>query len=481
MLNSPSPQPVTVRSKVILAVITAAALTLFLGALTSPVMAASKSNSDKAKKQTETADARITDLYGNVNVSQSELQTDLKREGYRRVELSWDSAGSEAATKYVIYTAKKYNGKYKKLAVTKSQSKVLYLKKKYACIKVRPYVGGTPGKLSSYVSVSPGYPNATNITLTKSKTKMYKGQTYTFKAKPNGKVSKRVTWKSSNSSIASVDSKGRVTAKANGSVNITTVAHNGLKKTTTVTIIDRYSTQVTPVGSTSVSLDDTKSVILSVTASEAFDTSVSWKSSNTSVAKVTAAGKVTAVSPGSAKISAVSKCGASAVFHVTVSPNTVSMVNWALKIADDSSYGYSMSTRYKGSCNGKTKYNRYCAICNPGDSKDYDCASFVGDAVAHGYGDPQFLEYCGSYKIGGCTDLYNKLIKAGWKKIKIRTTKDLKPGDILINPNRHVEIYIGDGKTVAAHDDHNGKSGEGSRDEIYVAKLWNFGYTVLRI
>lgn len=68
----------------------------------------------------------------------------------------------------------------------------------------------------------------TEITLNKKSTSMYVGQKITLKVakvKP-AKASKGVTWKSSNSEIATVSAKGKVTAKKAGTVKITAVSKN---------------------------------------------------------------------------------------------------------------------------------------------------------------------------------------------------------------------------------------------------------------
>lgn len=60
--------------------------------------------------------------------------------------------------------------------------------------------------------------NAANIKLNKKSKSIYKGDTYTLKVTG---TSKKVTWTSSNKKIATVNSKGKVTAKQKGNVTIT--------------------------------------------------------------------------------------------------------------------------------------------------------------------------------------------------------------------------------------------------------------------
>ena len=75
----------------------------------------------------------------------------------------------------------------------------------------------------------------TDITLSKSKVLLVTGKTSTLKATvvPETATDKLVTWKSSNTKIATVDKNGKVTAVAAGSVTITATTADGSKKSAT--------------------------------------------------------------------------------------------------------------------------------------------------------------------------------------------------------------------------------------------------------
>lgn len=73
-----------------------------------------------------------------------------------------------------------------------------------------------------------------NIKLNKKKATLNKGETLTLKATVSGE-SQKVTWKSSNSKIATVTKSGKVTAKKAGTATITAKA-NGVKVTFKVTV-----------------------------------------------------------------------------------------------------------------------------------------------------------------------------------------------------------------------------------------------------
>ncbi len=164
----------------------------------------------------------------------------------------------------------------------------------------------------------------TSITLDRTTLTMTEGDTQTLTAtvKPDDASDKTVTWTSSNTSVAKVDG-GKVTAVAQGTATITAKAGD---KTATCTVT--VEKKVVPV--TSITLDrttltmtegDTQTLTATVKPDDASDKTVTWTSSNTSVAKVDG-GKVTAVAQGTATITA--KAGdKTATCAVTVNPKIV--------------------------------------------------------------------------------------------------------------------------------------------------------------
>lgn len=137
-----------------------------------------------------------------------------------------------------------------------------------------------------------------------------KGQTTTLTAtvSPSTATNKNVTWSSNNTSIATVDSEGKVTGIAAGTATITvTTADGGKTDTATITV------NPTPVSG--VSLDQSaislkvgasQTLVATVTPEEADNKDVTWSCSPTSVATVDENGKVTAVSEGSATVTVTS-------------------------------------------------------------------------------------------------------------------------------------------------------------------------------
>lgn len=164
--------------------------------------------------------------------------------------------------------------------------------------------GNTSVKKSISVTVTKIVP--TSIKLSKSTLNITKNQSIkvTATVSPDNAADKTVQWKSSNTKVATVDAKGNIKGIANGKATITATAKDNTKvsKTLAVTV----STKTVKVNKTSLSITEGKSETLKATVSpsDSTDKTVSWKSSNTKIAKVDSKGKVTGVKKGNATITA---------------------------------------------------------------------------------------------------------------------------------------------------------------------------------
>ena len=117
-------------------------------------------------------------------------------------------------------------------------------------------------------------------------------------------ATRAVTWRTTNASVATVSATGVVTALAVGTADITAVAvadtTRRASSTITVAPIVR-SVSVTP-GSSSMLAGQTVQLVPTVVADAPLTSAVSYRSTNSAVASVSAAGLVTAVTVGSTSI-----------------------------------------------------------------------------------------------------------------------------------------------------------------------------------
>ena len=144
----------------------------------------------------------------------------------------------------------------------------------------------------------------TSITLTEGSS-----QTLTATVSPSNATNKNVSWKSSNTSVATV-SNGVVTAIKAGTATITVTTEDGSKTATCQVTVKAKQINVTSIriDQNSVDLKEGESILLTVTVypSNATNKNVSWTTSNYEVASVSSEGKVTAIKSGVATITAKS-------------------------------------------------------------------------------------------------------------------------------------------------------------------------------
>ena len=162
----------------------------------------------------------------------------------------------------------------------------------------------------------------TSVTLDKTSESLMAGETVTLTAtvKPDDATDKTVTWTTSDATVATVDN-GVVTAVKVGSATITAMAGD-MTATCAITVVPTPVTSVT-LDKTSAQLKAGETVTLTATVNpdDATDKTVTWITSDTSVATVDN-GVVTAKKVGTATITA--KAGdKSATCAITVVPTPV--------------------------------------------------------------------------------------------------------------------------------------------------------------
>jgi uncharacterized protein YjdB len=138
------------------------------------------------------------------------------------------------------------------------------------------------------------------------------------------------TFKSSKSSVASVNTYGVITAKKAGTAKITAKVSGG-EASCTITV---RKTKVT-LNRRTASVERGTYIQLKATTSNG--SAVTWKSNKTSVATVSDNGLVITQKPGSATITATAD-GTQATFKVTVKKPTITLSKTALTLKVDETY-----------------------------------------------------------------------------------------------------------------------------------------------
>lgn len=147
-----------------------------------------------------------------------------------------------------------------------------------------------------------------------SKKTMYRGTSkkFTVKITPSKAKSRKLQWYSSNKKVATVSSKGTVTAKKNGTAYITARVKSQKSKKV------RCKVTVKTKKVSKVSFSSSKAVLQqgkyytrkpTVSPSYAYNKKVTYKSSNTKVATVNSSGKIYAKGQGTATITATAADG----------------------------------------------------------------------------------------------------------------------------------------------------------------------------
>ena len=242
--------------------------------------------------------------------------------------------------------------------------------------------------------------NKTSLTL-----EIGESETLTATVLPSNATDKSVTWTSFAQSIATV-ANGKVTAIGSGTAIITATTSNGKTATCTVTVNEPASEviEVTSVSlnKTSLTLEIGESETLTATVlpSNATDKTISWTSSDLSVATVTN-GTVTAIGSGTATIAATTSNGKTATCTVMVNDPyadfsfTLSGNGYVLAGYSGTDTEVTVPAEY----NGKT-------VTAIGSRAFYDC-SFITKIIL-----PDSLKEIGDVAFGYCTSLQTVEIPA---------------------------------------------------------------------
>ncbi|MBQ3543804.1 MAG: Ig-like domain-containing protein [Lachnospiraceae bacterium] len=169
----------------------------------------------------------------------------------------------------------------------------------------------------------------TGISLDKSSVSVLEGENIKVTATitPSDATYKTIKWTSSNTSVATV-AGGNITGIAPGTATITATTKNGKTATVKVTVSTNPNI-IKPMGvslspsTLTITVGNTGKLTATVSPENTTDKSLTWTSSDTSVATVNKSGVVTAVAEGTATITATTFNGYKATATVTVEPKEV--------------------------------------------------------------------------------------------------------------------------------------------------------------
>ena len=200
-------------------------------------------------------------------------------------------------------------------------------------------------KIAAETEESSSNIEAKSISLNKSSLTLKAGETATLTAtiNPSNATDKTVHWKSTNSSIVTVNN-GKITAIKEGNATITASTNCNCKEAICKVTVKANSTIVNvssiTLNKTSITLEEGKTTTLTATInpSSATNKNITWSSNNTNVATVNN-GTITANKAGTATITAISNNGKSASCKITVKakeqpkPSTVEVTSITLNKA----------------------------------------------------------------------------------------------------------------------------------------------------
>lgn len=144
--------------------------------------------------------------------------------------------------------------------------------------------------------------------------------------------------------------------------------------------------------------------------------------------------------------------------HADSIPSRVeSAVQWAIATANDESHGYTLNPSARW-------------------GPDYDCGTFIVSAFMNG-GGFSFSGFVGTKSmLQSFTNAGFTWIPASQLGITLNNVapSTLQRGDILLDMDRHTELYLGNGMTAAAHSDRgHPETGDQTGTEVSVAPYYN--------
>jgi len=178
--------------------------------------------------------------------------------------------------------------------------------------------------------------SVTGVTLNETEITILAGASETLNATvyPRYATDKTITWSSSNPTVASVNN-GTVSALKSGTATITAQAHNGIKAECELTVNDPFievSSILLDISTLSMTVGEEKAITATVLPENAMDQTVTWSSSEPSVASVSN-GTVFALKAGKATITAQAHNGKKSECEVNVSDPIIVVTSVSLDLS----------------------------------------------------------------------------------------------------------------------------------------------------
>ena len=272
--------------------------------------------------------------------------------------------------------------------------------------------------------LSVGTPSVQSVTLTPSTAGLYIGQAAQLNAVVSvaGSLPTTYTLRSSNPAVASVSAAGLVTALSVGTTTITAsaVADTTKQAAASITVASRPVTVAIAPRPITLSPNQTQQLTATVTGDAGINTSVTWSSSSPSVATINATGMVTAVTSGSALITAVSVADPTKQDAITVTVGSTQLAtSWSTSRLGGALYEDVISTAGFGS-------SAAFAVNVVGDVYRWDGSNWTLSVRGSTYGG-QFLAVHGSSQTNviavGTNGIVARYDGASWTSMSSTTTR----------------------------------------------------------
>lgn len=181
------------------------------------------------------------------------------------------------------------------------------------------------GGYKAYCRVSVGKaPESIKLGATSATMTVGKSGTLKYAIYPTDARNRVATFVSSNPAVATVTSAGVITAVSRGTANITASTENGIKAVCKITVVQPATSVEISSAVAEVYTGETVKLTAKVFPENANNSSVTWSSSDSRIAKVSAEGVVTGVKAGNATITVTtadgahtSSCDVTVLQHVT--------------------------------------------------------------------------------------------------------------------------------------------------------------------